>query len=89
MNLDDIVRKLNAWAKLPPVVASIRMHPTTLQRLREAFPTAKNVGLGEALLAISLIADDQVAIGWMHEHDGTGRLIRRVPPRRDQRIARN
>jgi hypothetical protein len=91
VNLDDLIRKLNAWAKRPPVVRSIRMHPITLQRLQDAMPpsSAKPVGLVEAMLAIALIADDQVAIGWMHEHDGMGHLIRRVPPRRDQHIARN
>ncbi len=89
-SLDDLVRKMQAMGPAVPTVASIRMHPATLKRLKEVIPQAAGPFSGlEAFTGIALIGDDQIAVGWLHEHDGKGRLIRRVPPISVQRTARN
>lgn len=71
-------------------VVEYRVHPQTLAGIRQRF--ARLAGPpepGALYVGLRLTADPSIGIGWMHEHDGQGNLIRRIPPIGTQRRASN
>lgn len=90
--MSDLDRKLAQLLAEAASVAEIRLHPQTHKRVIASWAKVGHqvpVAKLDSLYGLRLVADDQVGIGWMHEHDAHGRLLRRIPPISEQRKAAN